>query len=202
MKLMERIHGSFVYSRRVERITALLAERLVPDASVLDVGCGDGLISSLIAERRPDIQISGIDVLVRPETRIPVTHFDGKTIPFPDSSYDAVIFVDVLHHAEDPQVLLREAARVSRRQVLVKDHVAENRLQHSILKYMDRIGNERFGVVLPFNYWSRRQWISGFDAAGLKLREFKQYLGLYPFWADFIFGRSLHCIADLEKLVP
>ena len=42
--------------------------RLMPrDAHVLDVGTGDGLIAAALAERRPDLRIEGIDVLVRPE---------------------------------------------------------------------------------------------------------------------------------------
>ena len=60
-------------------------------------------------------------MLVRPETHVPVTPFDGEHLPFADGSFDAVILVDVLHHASDPLALMREALRVSRGLLVVKD---------------------------------------------------------------------------------
>ena len=65
--------------------------------------------------QRPDLEITGVDVLVRPKNHIPVQLFDGRQLPFPDQSFDAVMFVDVLHHTDDPSVLLREAKRVARK---------------------------------------------------------------------------------------
>ena len=52
--------------------------------------------------------ITGIDVLVRDHTHIPVVKFDGTSIPFPDRSFDTLVFVDVLHHTNDPVLLLRD----------------------------------------------------------------------------------------------
>ena len=64
------------------RVIADHASRLVPrDARVLDVGTGDGLIAAAMAERRRDLRIEGIDVLVRENAAIPVTAFDGRAIP-------------------------------------------------------------------------------------------------------------------------
>ena len=65
--------------------------------------------------------ITGIDVLLRDHTHIPVVEFDGTTIPFPDRSFDTLVFVDVLHHTNDPVLLLREAARVARNTIVIKD---------------------------------------------------------------------------------
>ena len=54
-----------------------------------------------------------------------MTEFDGRTIPFDDGTFDAVTFVDVLHHTDDATVLLREAARVASTAVVIKDHLAD-----------------------------------------------------------------------------
>ena len=80
---------------------------------VLDVGCGDGSIDQLIMKLRPDLRIEGIDVFVRPHPNIAVTKFDGERIPFPDKHFDAVMFVDVLHHTNNAVALLAEASSVS-----------------------------------------------------------------------------------------
>src|SRR5262249_34480642 len=155
-----------------------LAKFIPHRASVLDVGCGDGALAGLVQEMRPDIELRGIDVLVRPETHIPIEPFDGQRIPYGDSSFDVVMFVDVLHHTDDPMVLLREAKRVAREGVLLKDHAAEGLLARPTLRLMDHVGNARYGVSLPYNYWSRARWLEAFDILGLSIANWQKDLGL------------------------
>lgn len=147
---------------------------------------------------RPDLRVEGIDVLVRPETKIPVRAFDGRTIPYDDHSFDVVSFVDVLHHANDAVQLLREAARVSRTWVVIKDHYAETWLDRTTLALMDWVGNAHHGVALPYNYWSRAEWKRAFDMAGLIEDSVRTRLPLYPFPLNFAFGRGLHFICRLQ----
>lgn len=197
MRLIERVHGG-VHERRVRTLCAHLAPLFPPHARVLDVGSGDGLLARRIALARPDLAIEGIDVLVRENARIPVLPFDGSTIPHGDAAFDAVLFVDVLHHTHDPLVLLREARRVARRAILIKDHTRNGLLAGPTLRFMDRVGNARHGVALPFNYWTRRQWRNAFRTLDLEVAVRKTRLGLYPAPANWIFGRSLHFIARLH----
>jgi ubiquinone/menaquinone biosynthesis C-methylase UbiE len=114
----------------------------------LDVGCGDGRIDSLIARDRPELMITGLDVLARPNASIPVATFDGRHLPLPDAGVDVVMFVDVLHHAEEPFELLAEARRVARNGILIKDHLCETRSNARILGLMDWVGNFGHGVAL------------------------------------------------------
>src|SRR5574337_547653 len=72
MKLLDQIHEGYVYDRRTRVLSARMAQLLPENSRVLDIGCGDGLISKSIQEKRADIAIEGIDVLLRPETHIPV----------------------------------------------------------------------------------------------------------------------------------
>ena len=62
---------------------------------------------------------------------------------------------------------------------------------------MDMVGNARHGVNLPYNYWSPAQWEQA--AQALKLRTDKKVtdLKLYPWPADWLFGRSLHFVAQM-----
>lgn len=199
MSLLERLHGSYVHTRRVRVLCSHLAEIIPPNAKTLDVGCGDGLLGSLITRRRPDVEITGIDLLVRSGTHIPVTAFDGQVLPYGDASLDVVMFVDVLHHTEDPMVLLREAARVARKSLVIKDHLLQGLWAGPTLRLMDWTGNARHGVALPYNYWPRSKWHAAFEALDLTIGAWKDDLGLYPGPLDWIFGRSLHYIARLDK---
>lgn len=191
------LHQKLVYGRRVRVLSAHLAGMIPPNARVLDVGCGDGTIDRVILDRRPDVSIEGVDVLVRPQTQIPVHTFDGSTLPFPSASFDLVMFVDVLHHTTDPRVLLREAVRVGGA-VLIKDHVREGFLAGPTLRFMDWVGNAHHGVALPYNYWSESQWNAAFGDLHWKIEETRKPDDLYPAPASWLFGRNLHFIARLR----
>jgi len=195
--MLDRAHDR-VYGRRIRVLARHLAELLPRDASVLDVGSGDGLLASRIMAARPDVRISGADVLARPHSHIPVQLFDGVRLPFADRSFDVVMLVDVLHHASAQDALLREVARVARRGVLIKDHVLAGPLAWRTLAFMDWVGNARHGVALPYAYWTAERWREGFARAGLRESARRESLGLYPWPASLVFERRLHFIALLE----
>lgn len=202
LSLLKRTHEGAVFSRRVRVLAELLADRISADASVLDIGCGDGTIASLIARLNPSVHIRGIEFAPRATCLIECASFDGATIPHPSASFDVCMFVDVLHHARDAHGiarLLSEASRVSRRFVLIKDHLSESRVDFRTLQFMDWVGNRPHGVVLPYNYQSRDQWNGQFAQAGLRLRDWNGRFPLYPFPFSALFGRGLHYIALLEK---
>jgi SAM-dependent methyltransferase len=90
---------------------------------VLDVGSGDGRLARLVADKRPDISIHGMDVCPRTDAAIPVETFNGRSIPYGEGNFDVVMFIDVLHHTAEPMILLGEAVRVARQVIPIKDHL-------------------------------------------------------------------------------
>ncbi len=197
--LLGGLHDDLVLNRRAMVIARHLVALIPPNARVLDVGCGDGTVARLIQETRCDVLIEGIDVLVQPNAKIPVKPFDGSSIPYPDTSFDAAMFVDVLHHTLEPFVLLKEAARVART-ILIKDHLLDGFLSNATLRFMDWFGNAHHGVALPYNYWSRDQWKAAFDALQMTPSEMNSSLGLYPAPASWLFERKLHFLVKLNHL--
>lgn len=198
-KKLGQAHERLVFNRRVRVLVDHIGALVPADAQMLDVGTGDGQIARMIGQQQAGTQVQGIDIMQRETTHIPVTLFDGTTIPFADNSVDVVTFVDVLHHTDDPQRLISEAARVARSAVIIKDHLSENALDHATLRLMDWVGNAPHGVVLPYNYAPRADWDRWFGAAGLTTDRFDTAIPLYPAPASFVFGRKLHFIA---RLVP
>ena len=188
------VHGKVVHARRSAVLAKHFAELLPKGHSVLDVGCGDGLIDSLVLEHRRDLTINGVDVLVRPHARISVTHYDGRDLHFPDAAFDTVLFSDILHHTESPPAILKDAVRVARQCVVIKDHLVKGWLARATLRFMDFVGNAPHGVVLPYNYFTPPQWADVLQECRLVARTVRNNLGRYPPWGDVFFGRSLHFV--------
>lgn len=198
MSVADVLHGGFVFPRRVRILADRLAPRLPEGARTLDLGCGDGRIGAAVQAARPDVSVRGADVLERPQTFLEVDVFDGKTLPYADRTFDAVLLVDVLHHTDDPAGALREARRVCRGSILIKDHLADPWLGRARLRFMDRVGNARHGVALTYNYLDRKAWRGLFREVGLTEVVWNEKLGLYPRAVRWLFEDSLHFLAELK----
>lgn len=199
MNAVERLHERYVKRRRVRALARSLAGVIPSNASVLDVGCGDGRLAEEIVRQRPDVRIEGIEVVERANARIHVSLFDGMRLPFPDERFDAVLFADVLHHTHHAENLLREARRVARDAIVIKDHCADGFLARPTLRFMDRVGNARFGVALPHLYLRWSEWQQMFSRLGMQLVSVDRRIGLYPRPFSWVFERSLHFVARLAN---
>jgi SAM-dependent methyltransferase len=195
---LDRVHDRLIASRRTRALARHAADLLPPEARVLDVGCGDGELARSVMDLRPDVTITGLEVLERATCAIPLELFEGVAIPREDDTVDAVLMVNVLHHTDDPEVLLGEAARVARRAVVLKDHLLEGFLAGPQLRLMDWGSNAPHGVRLPYIYWTVEQWTNAFRRLGLDVVEWREDLDQYAWPLSLLLGRRLHFMARLE----
>ncbi len=177
----------------------MLAEQISKKASIVDVGCGVGTISMLLQEQLPSTTVLGLEVSDALKPTIPHILFDGNNIPLKDTSVDVCLFVDVLHHTSNIDILLREAVRVTKKNVLIKDHLCETRYDYHILKAMDWVGNRSHDIALIYNYKSKVEWEQILKKAGLKITYWTTEVPLYKFPLNKICAEKLHFIACLEK---
>lgn len=164
-----RWHSSRIHVPRVQRLTEGIAS-LAPSgaASMLDIGCGDGTLARGIADRVGATDLHGVDVLVRPSAVIPVKAYDGHALPFEDRRFDLVTISDVLHHAESPLAVVREALRVlcPGGALIVKDHFRFGAVSNATLLAMDVVGNYAAGVLVRGKYLSPAEWVELVASAG------------------------------------
>lgn len=120
LRLRMKTFWNFDYFERI--ILPLLD--LPQSGRVLDVGCGNGGISLLLAELRPDLQITGIDFESKPledaaayATRNGLKNLafeqgDAHRLKYENGSFDGVVCQTVLTHVRDAETVIREIARV------------------------------------------------------------------------------------------
>lgn len=96
---------------------------MIAQGTVLDIGCGDGLLLSMLSEKGVtgegvDFSVEAIRKCEEKGVRATQHNLEG-TLPFPDNSFDWVVALDVLEHQHDPAPLLAEMKRISKKNVVV-----------------------------------------------------------------------------------
>jgi 2-polyprenyl-3-methyl-5-hydroxy-6-metoxy-1,4-benzoquinol methylase len=104
-----------------------LWERAAP-GSVLDVGCGEGVLTQRFAERLGHGRAVGLDLDdpklraewdARTRANLEFRTLDGPELPFEKDEFDVACALEVLEHVPDPGRTLAEMVRVARRHVIV-----------------------------------------------------------------------------------
>lgn len=168
-----------------------------PDARVLDVGCGSGWATRLLAESAVYGSVTGIDIsdeMVRVARRssdsLPNVHFEvasAERLPFPDNSFSHAFSMESLYYYRDIPKALKEIHRVlgpSGLFVAVVDLYRENEATHqwiddlkvpvrllSIEDYRLLFGNAGFGNVRDARILDPRPVPDDYTGGSFKSRE-------------------------------
>ena len=115
------------YDRHVGRYSAALAAALIdfariePGMRALDVGCGPGALTAVLAERLGAENVAAADpsepFVEACRARSPgvdVVVAAAESLPFPDDAFDAALSQLVVNFMSDPEAGVREMARVTR----------------------------------------------------------------------------------------
>lgn len=194
------LHNKLIHNRRIHVLQEEI-NTIIPKGtkSILDIGCGDGLIDCLLRSKQSALKIQGLEILKRNNCLIPCKYFNGKKIPYKDNSFDLCMMVDMLHHTSNINTLLEETQRVAKKYILIKDHTYSNKFEFYILKFMDWIGNKPYGVKLVYNYQKKTEWKEIFKNNKLNEVLWNENLPLYPYPINYIFGRKMHILVLLKK---
>lgn len=107
----------------LDALEAALPER--PPAAVLEVGMGEGEVTTLVRDRYPDARVVGVDlpdVDLAAEWRergLTGVFADISRLPFPSRQFDLVLGIEVLEHVPDPAAALAELDRLCRGELVV-----------------------------------------------------------------------------------
>jgi len=97
--------------------TRLLAKRQldfvnkhIGNGSILDVGCGDGVIGAIYGDR-----VTSCDIEDNNRFGIKVDVCSAESLPYADNSFDTICLIGVIEHISDPHRSIAECRRVLRR---------------------------------------------------------------------------------------
>ena len=91
----------------------LLAAQLKLGSDVLEIGAGTGYQAKALSERGFKVVAIDLPQAAYGRRRVfPVADYDGKTLPFPDRTFDIIFTSNVLEHVSSLDTLLGETRRV------------------------------------------------------------------------------------------
>ena len=191
------VHRELDKKRVTQRIPVKLANRAqlifeqirdyLKGRDVLDLGCGDGKVGEIIYNEQSR-EVILVDVYEHgniANINLPFGLIkQNKKIPFLDDNFDTTLLLTVLHHSDDPILVLEEAKRVTKnggRIVIIEsvygvngyDNLNEDEQRlvniffdhfyNRIIHYSEFPENK---VNVPFNFRTPEQWNSLFEQLG------------------------------------
>lgn len=149
-----------------ERTLGELFEQAAPQ-SLLDVGCGEGVLTHKWAQHLAPRRVVGIDLEDAPiqaewaKRQAPNLEYrimKAENLPFADGEFDVATAIEVLEHVPDPAHTVAEMARVASGHLLVS--VPREPLWRALNMargaYLKDLGNTPGHV----NHWSKRSFVS------------------------------------------
>lgn len=158
-----------VVRRLMARFEETLEElfRQAAPKSLLDVGCGEGVLVQRWARQLGEGRVVGIDLeeesiqagwAERQAPNLEYRVMEAENLPFADGEFDLATAIEVLEHVPDPEHTVNEMARCAQRHLLVS--VPREPLWRMLNvargAYLPQLGN----TPGHLNHWSRRSFVS------------------------------------------
>ncbi len=133
--------------------------------SLLDVGCGEGVLVHQWAQRLGERRVVGIDLEEQSiqagwsERQAPNLEYHvmrAENLPFAENEFDLATAIEVLEHVPDPEHTLAEMARCAERHLLVSvpREPLWRMLNMARGAYLPQLGNTPGHI----NHWSKRSF--------------------------------------------
>lgn len=159
---------------RASDLTSRIAPHLNRGGYILDIGSASCTVTEKV--RSLNFNVVPLDVQNYSIVEgLSPTLYDGDRMPFKDNQFDTSLILFVLHHTHDPEKILTEAMRVSKK-IIVFEDIVLSPIHKMITSTADMLINLEF-FNQPHTNKSDSEWLALFHNLDLKLlhREYQNY---------------------------
>ena len=164
------------YYRFFSKFYEMAAQRMAYDcqqfikkgAKILDLGCGSAIVAHVFEEFFR-AEVVGVDVLDRRIFPISFEKINGQSLPFLENNFDATLIFFVLHHSQNPLILLEEAKRVTKDKILIYEDLPEGIWSKLFCKFHGFSFDAIFGNKNKTSFKTEKEWRKVFEDLKLEL---------------------------------
>ncbi len=172
-----------------------VVERIFPyiknSKKIIDIGSGTGDIANLLIKRGKSVVPIDVGSFHGPRL-VKTVIFDGKTLPFPNQSFDTALLLMVMHHTPNPTQVFSEAARVAK-EIVVIETSYEDTIGKILTVIIDTLSNLQIKANWR-SYKTDKDWRIFFTNNKFRIADTYRY-------KDRNFGIPfLHILYHLKKL--
>lgn len=184
----------------------LIAEMVTPGARVLDIGCGDGTLLRLLAEKRGvdgrgvELSQAGVNQCVAQGLAVIQGDADTDLAYYPDLAFDFAILSQTIQATHDPRQALEQLLRIGRRAVVSFPNFGHWRVRAQLMfqGHMPRTDNlpERWYDTPNIHLCTIKDFLALCDEVGAKvqravaLNAYGTKLVSMPLFAQNLFGEQ------------
>jgi 2-polyprenyl-3-methyl-5-hydroxy-6-metoxy-1,4-benzoquinol methylase len=156
------------FERDLEELFGLAAP-----SSLLDVGCGEGVLVHRWAQQLGERRVVGVDLeeesiqagwAERQAPNLEYRVMEATNLPFADGEFDLASAIEVLEHVPDPEHTISEMARCAERHLLVS--VPREPLWRMLNMARGAYWSELGNTPGHLNHWSRRSFVEHLSRHG------------------------------------
>lgn len=162
--------GKFYASNWGKKWVAAKLKNVLPHLDkkdkIIDIGCGNCMVIKTLQENGytcTALDVADLSIV----ENIKVVVYDGAKMPFENQDFDAALLLTVLHHSDNPELVLKETARIAKKIVIIED-IYSNKIQQYLTYFMDTLVNLGHSNMTYQNK-SDAEWKQVFEALQLKL---------------------------------
>jgi len=114
--------------RREKRINYrmnLIAEELEDNSTILDIGCGNGDLLSIIHKKQPNAKLLGIDISSDAVNKTQMKGFRAIEVDITQinlrelGSYDYIIMSEIIEHISNPERIILDIKKITRKKIII-----------------------------------------------------------------------------------